>query len=222
MIAAVVVNYNNAALLERCLLSLKDQEETIKEIIVVDGGSTDNSLEIAKQYANMVFTNLRGIGYARVYGIRKAGENIILSCDSDTHYPPHYSRIASSLLKSHLAATGPIYPVKPSLSALLESFTTQFDTKIRLWAYEHNLVFRRDAFLRKWLDLIPYYFYKRSDIGVPVALSLFPVYDRRLWVRTELPTKLFRLLYKPIEDMWTYWRERGRMGVLPTLSLLPL
>ena len=51
---SIVVNmYNTASFLPRCLDTLLDQDITANsyEIILVDDGSTDNSLELAQEYA---------------------------------------------------------------------------------------------------------------------------------------------------------------------------
>ncbi len=50
-VAAVLVTYNNAGVLERALSSLKWADE----IVVMDRGSTDGTLEIARQFTDKVY-----------------------------------------------------------------------------------------------------------------------------------------------------------------------
>lgn len=50
-ISVVVPNFNGGKTLARCLDSLLDQHYPALEVIVVDGGSTDNSCQIIKDYA---------------------------------------------------------------------------------------------------------------------------------------------------------------------------
>ena len=44
LVSAIVVNYNGAAFIEQCLDSLS-REKCVREIIVVDNGSTDGSAD---------------------------------------------------------------------------------------------------------------------------------------------------------------------------------
>lgn len=51
LISIIVPIYNMATWLDRCIQSLTNQTYTTLEIILVDDGSTDNSLQLCKQYA---------------------------------------------------------------------------------------------------------------------------------------------------------------------------
>ncbi len=53
-ISIIVPVYNTAKYLEQCLKSLCLQTYKNLEIICVNDGSTDNSLEILKKYSDMV------------------------------------------------------------------------------------------------------------------------------------------------------------------------
>jgi len=46
----IIVNFNNAKYLEKCIQSLLNQSYQNLEIIIVDDKSTDNSHEIIKKY----------------------------------------------------------------------------------------------------------------------------------------------------------------------------
>jgi glycosyltransferase involved in cell wall biosynthesis len=52
LISIVIPSYNQGQYLEETLLSVIGQGYPAKEIIVLDGGSTDNSLDILHQYAS--------------------------------------------------------------------------------------------------------------------------------------------------------------------------
>ena len=48
--SVIVINYNNFKYLNRCLNSLIQQKYKNFEIVLVDDNSTDNSLELAKNF----------------------------------------------------------------------------------------------------------------------------------------------------------------------------
>ena len=54
ILSIVVVNYNYGRFLETALTSVLTQKTADVELIVVDGGSSDNSVEIIKQYADQL------------------------------------------------------------------------------------------------------------------------------------------------------------------------
>jgi len=89
-VSVVVPVLNGGSSLERCLTSIRRNNGKYKfEIIVVDAGSTDGSIEIAKQYANKV---LNGIPHRinRNEGIANAEGEIICFTDSDCIVPEEW------------------------------------------------------------------------------------------------------------------------------------
>jgi glycosyltransferase involved in cell wall biosynthesis len=74
------------------------------EIIVVDNGSTDNSVELARQTgARVVVEPLRGYGNAYLRGFREAEGDIICTLDADGTYPSDVlPALADKLVKEEL------------------------------------------------------------------------------------------------------------------------
>ena len=89
MISIIVPVYNVEKYLERCLDSLVNQTYKNIEIICVNDGSTDHSLDILNEYANkdkriiIVNNKNRGISDSRNKGIAKATGEYIMFVDSD-------------------------------------------------------------------------------------------------------------------------------------------
>ena len=89
MISIIVPIYNVEKYLDKCLESIVNQTYKNMEIILVNNGSTDNSLSIAKswQYQDnriKVFSiDNKGVSYARNYGIKVSNGNYIAFVDSD-------------------------------------------------------------------------------------------------------------------------------------------
>lgn len=78
LVSIVIPVYNTADDLHQCLLSITNQTYKNIEIIVINDGSTDNSLEILEDYRKkdkriVLFNNTNhGASYSRNYGIDHA------------------------------------------------------------------------------------------------------------------------------------------------------
>jgi glycosyltransferase involved in cell wall biosynthesis len=77
--------------------TVKNVPDYVDEIIVVDNGSTDNTVEVAKAAGARVFTDKRalngiGYGYAHMKGLYYATGDIIFAMDGDDTYPSYQIR----------------------------------------------------------------------------------------------------------------------------------
>lgn len=86
----IIPVYNGKALLEQTILSLLRQTFVPAEIIVIDDGSTDGTIDLlsqlAKTYANIVPIYLKenkGVSYTRNLGVSYASNNWCLFMDAD-------------------------------------------------------------------------------------------------------------------------------------------
>lgn len=88
-VSVVVVCWNAAATLETCLRHLLAQDYPSYEIIVVDDGSTDGTVEVARRHlgegeVTIVVSPLnRGCPHARNLGMRRATGEVIAFVDAD-------------------------------------------------------------------------------------------------------------------------------------------
>jgi glycosyltransferase involved in cell wall biosynthesis len=62
---------------------LKDIPKSVDEVIVVDGHSTDNTIEVAKKFGAKVFYDNVGKGSALRKGIEEAKGDIVITMDAD-------------------------------------------------------------------------------------------------------------------------------------------
>ncbi|MGN1301420.1 MAG: glycosyltransferase family 2 protein [Clostridia bacterium] len=90
-ISIIVPIFNSEKYLKKCLDSIVNQTLKDIEIILIDDGSTDNSLEIVKQYSNL-YNNIKycskkneGQAVARNLGIEMASGEFIAFVDSDDY-----------------------------------------------------------------------------------------------------------------------------------------
>lgn len=91
-ISVVTVNYNNGEFLEDTIRSVVEQNYPNLEYILIDGGSTDNSLEIIKKYekhfAYWVSESDEGQYFAIQKGFEKSTGEIMAWLNSDDKFLP--------------------------------------------------------------------------------------------------------------------------------------
>jgi glycosyltransferase involved in cell wall biosynthesis len=85
-VSVIIPSLNEEKYIENCLKALRVQDyKGSFEIIVVDGGSRDKTVEIAKKYADKVIViNRKGVSAGRNAGAREARGEILLFIDADT------------------------------------------------------------------------------------------------------------------------------------------
>ncbi|HED33994.1 MAG TPA: glycosyltransferase family 2 protein, partial [Gammaproteobacteria bacterium] len=79
-ISVTIICKNEESRIRRCLDSVRWADE----IVVVDSGSTDRTLEIVSEYTDKIFINdWPGFGLQKAFAVNKASYDWILSLDSD-------------------------------------------------------------------------------------------------------------------------------------------
>lgn len=85
-ISTVICVKNGEKTLEKCLKSIIGNSPL--EIIIVDGGSKDCTIEIAKKYTDKIFSDEgRGLAYARQLGAEKVKGEYVAYIDADVELP---------------------------------------------------------------------------------------------------------------------------------------
>lgn len=98
----IIPAYNEEKDLPECLTSLKKQSEKRFEIILVDDGSTDNTIGIAKNFKIKILKqNHQGPGKARNLGAKNAKGEILVFIDADMTFDKNYLKnLINPLLKN--------------------------------------------------------------------------------------------------------------------------
>ena len=89
-ISIIIPTYNNEKILDKCLCSILQQDypKELIEILIIDGGSKDNTIEIAKKYTDKIFYNPLRTGEAgKAIGVKNAKNDLIALIDSDNILP---------------------------------------------------------------------------------------------------------------------------------------
>ncbi len=108
-ISAIIPVYNGAAFLPQAVGSLVAQQYTFLEIIIVNDGSTDNSLLVAHSLAakydtvpiRVIDKNNVGPADARNIGIQQANGEWILPLDCDDCFVPEFLHHAVQVITAH-------------------------------------------------------------------------------------------------------------------------
>jgi len=83
LVSVIVPTYNNQQTIAVCLESIRQQTYDSVEIIIVDGGSTDWTIEICNRYAVTVLETELGMAAARRRGAEQATGTWLFHIDSD-------------------------------------------------------------------------------------------------------------------------------------------
>lgn len=95
LISIIMPVYNSEKYLKDAILSIQNQTYSNFELIAVDDGSTDNSLEILKEFAStdqrikVFHKENKGISNTRNYGLAKSQGDYITFIDNDDEYLPN-------------------------------------------------------------------------------------------------------------------------------------
>ena len=100
-ISIITPSLNQAAYLERTLRSVLDQQYPGLEYIVIDGGSTDGSVEILERFGERlsywVSEPDRGQAHAINKGLERAAGDVVAYINSDDYYLPGALAAAGAL-----------------------------------------------------------------------------------------------------------------------------
>ena len=99
MIDIILIALNDEVNIENMLRSLKG-DSSYNKLIVVDGGSTDNTVKIAKKHTNSVYVSDKGMAKQTSFGLRYVDSEYIFLAECDHIYPKNFLRNLLEELKS--------------------------------------------------------------------------------------------------------------------------
>ncbi len=196
-VSIVTPSFNQAEFLEETILSVLRQDYPNLEYWIIDGGSTDGSLEIIRKYedrlAGWISEKDRGQTDAINKGFARATGDILAWLNSDDTYQPGAVAQAVRLLEDH-PGWGMVYGdtqfinEKGNVIGKFPASQTDYD-KLRQ-GYVH--IPQQAAFFRAnlWKDVGPldptFYFAMDYDLWVRLAEQAPLVYVRQLWASFRL------------------------------------
>ena len=87
-VSIIIPTLNSEAVINNCLASIKKQNYPNFEIIIIDNGSSDKTIDIASKYTKYIYYNpIKSAEASKAFGLKKANGVYIALIDSDNILP---------------------------------------------------------------------------------------------------------------------------------------
>ncbi len=161
LISVIIPSYNQSEFLEETILSIINQNYEYKEIIVIDGGSIDNSIEIIKKHESSIKYWISEKDSGQTEAINKgfkvaSGEIVNWICSDDILTPGALSIVASHFQKNKTIDV---------LYGNTQLFKDNFSSENVLLISKIDLAFDRDRGIGKIITPQPSTFFKREILN---------------------------------------------------------
>lgn len=198
-ISIVTPSFNQGEFIKQTIDSVLAQDYPNFEHIVVDGGSTDNTLEILRSYPHLKWTSApdRGQTHALNLGFARATGDIVAWLNSDDWYAPQIFGKIAQALQTNAAIVGECDITNRQGVAdyrVLNSDRSWFD--ILKWWVPYSIPTQPAIFFRR--DVLEQF--RRSD-GKYLDEDLYFCMDFDLWLRIFSKYKFVR-----VPEVFSYYR----------------
>ena len=179
-VSIITVCYNSTSTIESTLQSVANQSYINVEHVVIDGASTDDTVELIKRYKTMLVTELdKGIYDAMNKGIKLATGDIIGTLNADDFYIDN--NVLSAVMQVFSDES-----VEACFADLV--YVDQFDTN-KIARYWKSKPYQAGLFKQGWMPAHPTFFVRKS------VYEKFGVFDLNYQIAAD-----FELLFRFIEQ----------------------
>jgi glycosyltransferase involved in cell wall biosynthesis len=220
-VSIVIPLYNKEEYIERTLRSILMQTEQNFEIVIVDDGSTDKSIDIINKILDsrikLYKQNHGGVSKARNYGVLKASSDFISFLDADDEWENNYLETII-LLKSKY----------PNAGIYMTDYKYKDRNEIRTSKKRKKINFHNDILITNYFEMVLNGTIKMSPSCISLPKKIFEEEkgfnvnaawgeDQDLWGRIALK---YPIAYSPkilsIGDRTGNWRKRQNERVKKT------
>ena len=199
-LSIIVPVFNEAAGIAQALAALAPLRGPGAEVIVVDGGSQDRTLEQARALADVVITAPRGRGSQMNAGAAAAHGDVLLFLHADTRLPPAADRLVIDVLEHSKRPWGRFDVTIAGRSRLLRVVAAMMNSRSRVTGIatgDQAMFMTRAAFARAGgfpdIPLMEDVVMSRrlKAIGPPARLAARVMTSGRRWDRDGVVRTIF-------------------------------
>lgn len=191
LVSVVINSFNQAAYLEQTITSVLEQNYENKEILLVDGGSTDGSLEIIQRYASHFTWRVSEKDSGQAEGINKGlirtQGDLVAWLNSDDYYFPNALNCAVKSWQAHPEAVliyGDVLAVDENGQPInrMRTGDWQLADLMEFHILNQPAVFmsRKALKLSGYLDL-DYHYLLDHKLWLGIAVQGEMVHERQIW-----------------------------------------
>jgi len=164
MYDVVIVTRNSEKTLYQCIKAVKENIK-VHDVLIIDGNSTDDTLNIAENFDCKIIKNIIGLGNALYTGFENATTEYVLKIDSDMKILHGYDTIFNYLKEYDCVKSIPILNMKENKNYYKYYYDVSKNT--RVFSFENVIIKREillkckelktlkcgeDYYLKKWMD----------------------------------------------------------------------
>lgn len=197
LVSIVTPSYNTGRYIAETLRSVQDQAYPCVEHIVLDSGSTDETLEVLAQFPSVTVVRGAPAGMCEKVNLGFSlarGDVVAWLCADDYYLPGAISKAVDALKENPDAAVVYCNDLRVNEHSVEIRRILCRQTGHRQLVQDQNYVSSPTAFIRR----------EALDAVGPVDVHFPFVADWDLWIRIS---RCFRILY--VDDWWAAFRERA-------------
>ncbi|MBX3254665.1 MAG: glycosyltransferase [Chitinophagaceae bacterium] len=170
-VSIIIATYNSGKHLEGCLQSIADQKLKNIEVVIVDGGSTDNTIAIIQSFGQLNISwkseSDNGIYDALNKGIKRAKGKWLHFLGSDDRLLPGFSDLAEKLTDEKTIYYGNSIPHFNEGQKIFELLSGGFSNyRLAKYCINHQTIFYPAAVFKKYSYNLRYKVFADYDLNI--------------------------------------------------------